>query len=210
MIFPGIPFGALSVKGPISFVASANTFSSLSASVAVNVPTGTQNGDLMIAIMSHYSDEGQNYTNGSWIEHLDVLADPGLYVAYRYASNEPASYTWSAIDSQNYTAAAILTYRNAIVDVFGNQSTITTTTTVTAPSITTTSDGVTLAVYGSEQIAPSTYGTPSTFASVLAVGTANTRFAVFSKNTSAGATGTVTSTTATSTADKVGVLLSIK
>lgn len=115
-----------------TFVASYSDGANSSSHV-LNVPTGTVDGDIMIAAV------GQAVTMtltppGGWTLIQSFTGGPSLAVYYRIASSEPASYTWTTAANSR---AVVATYRGAsAVDVssINNGSSAT----PTASSITTT------------------------------------------------------------------------
>lgn len=110
----------------ITFVASS-TASTNGASITVDKPTGTQSGDIMIAVMG--GDIDATWTGDTdWTEVGELgAALPGMRVAYKVAGgSEGSTYTFTPSKSDDM-AAAILTYRNATYDtatavVSGGQS----------------------------------------------------------------------------------------
>ena len=104
----------------ISFVASSTYNSSVPDNThTINVPSGTANGNLMIAALA-YDDTGTFTPPAGWTEVLDATSNGRVItVCYRVASSEPASYTWTASRSKA-TAGGILTYANATYDSVGS------------------------------------------------------------------------------------------
>jgi hypothetical protein len=82
------------------------TGGSSGASAVINVPGGTQNGDLLIATVAHYTAAGRitgvpagwTLLRSPYSEYQRAgspTARMGLNVWWRIANNEPASYTWT-------------------------------------------------------------------------------------------------------------------
>jgi len=95
------------------FVAASSTNPVTTSSITVNKPAGTQQGDLMIAVMS--ASVNATFTGATgWTEVVDQAVSPSLRVAYRYAgATEGSSYSFTSSPSGASKAAAILTYRYA-------------------------------------------------------------------------------------------------
>lgn len=109
-----------------TFVASAttqNTSSSITQ-LTIDKPSGTQEGDLMIAFMATTSIE--SWTGDTdWTEFIDEGGNRSCRGAWKIATaSEPSSYTFTTGTTTNTPAGAILTYRNA---AYSNNSTIKTT-----------------------------------------------------------------------------------
>lgn len=118
--------GATAAAPGITFIASATAITN-GASITVNKPTGTQSGDIMIAVMGGDIDATWTGDTG-WTEVGELGAVlPGMRVAYRVAGgSEGSDYTFTPSKSDDMVAA-ILTYRNAVYDtatvvVSGGQS----------------------------------------------------------------------------------------
>jgi len=109
-----------------SFIASDQTQSSTSGStLAINKPTGTVQGDLMIAFMSSGgTSTSRTWTVPSgWTEIVDQNTAPNFLIAYKVAgASEGSSYTFTMSSTANDKAGTILTYRNAAYDVVGSLS----------------------------------------------------------------------------------------
>lgn len=105
-------------------------------SLVISTPTGTADGDLMVAFL--FAGGGSNnvgsWTNANWTFAMANTTIPNLAVAYRIASSEGASTTFTAGASCKL-GGIIRTYRNARFGVIGTLATGTNTT-VTASSIT--------------------------------------------------------------------------
>lgn len=81
-----------------TFIAKATnkTGSGNPDSISVSVPTGTQDGDVMIAAV--YADFDTNGAESTgWTEILTIAEEPFIAARmfYRVASSEPSSYTWT-------------------------------------------------------------------------------------------------------------------
>jgi hypothetical protein len=101
------------------FVASASTQTTISTTtLTVNKPSGTLEGDLMIAVMARAGTTGRSWTGDTgWTEAADqASATPSLRIAYKTAgSSEPSSYTFT-VSGNGELSGCILTYRYAAYD----------------------------------------------------------------------------------------------
>ncbi len=100
---PGTPVGQ------VTFIASA-VASSSTGSLSCPVPTGTQNGDLMLTYLSNPSDTTYTALN-SW--NVGGTASAGLLhsvLFFRFANTEPSSYAWTGLGLQS--ECLVRTYRN--------------------------------------------------------------------------------------------------
>ena len=111
-----------------------------STSIVVTKPTGTADGDLLVAFVSGEDDAGVLSPPGGWTQIFQI-DNPGNFVSgawFRMASGEPASFTFTSTVSHAMNAG-VLRYSgadaanpidvSAAVAAFGNP---------TAPSVTTT------------------------------------------------------------------------
>jgi len=104
----------------ISFVDS-DTSTATGPSLTLDVPTGTQDGDLLIAaviITDDAPDVSWDTVPSGWTLYVDDQATggapsspPKLYIWYRIADSEPASYTWTGDDIDAGYMGAMLGYR---------------------------------------------------------------------------------------------------
>lgn len=92
---------------------------SAGTSLVINKPAGTQEGDLLVAVMSCAG--GVSWTGDTdWTEVADLAGTPSLRIAYKVAgASEPASYTFTASGSQTLSGG-IMTWRNAGWDTIGS------------------------------------------------------------------------------------------
>lgn len=100
----------------ISFVAAASNGTGVATSVSIDVPTGTQNGDMMVAVFGNGDAGGTEPTCSGWtrIGYVEDTAgsDGMISMFYRVASGEPTDYTFSyPSSSSNQTSGIIGTYR---------------------------------------------------------------------------------------------------
>lgn len=100
----------------ISYIASATNNTGSSTSITVSVPTGTQDGDVMIAAYGNGQDDGTTPAISGWtsIGYVEdaTISNNTLALFYRVASSEPASYTMTYDSStSNLTSGIISTFR---------------------------------------------------------------------------------------------------
>ena len=119
----------------IEFVASAQTQNANSNTVVISKPTGTENGDLMIALCA--SGAPRTWTGDTgWTEVIDQGTAPSIRVAYKVAGgSEPANYTFT-LNSSNNASGVIATFRRAAYDTIGTISKTSPNNIQTAPAIT--------------------------------------------------------------------------
>ena len=128
--------------GPITLRGVATSAPSTAAtSIAINVPPGTANGDVMVAFISARTNSSNVITAPSgWtlLRRDGFNADPFVTVAVytRSASSEPASYTWTLNSTVNI-AGAIASYFNCSgVEVHNGQGNSSGTFSSIAPGVT--------------------------------------------------------------------------
>jgi hypothetical protein len=84
------------MAGPVYAGNSGNPVFNGAATVTVNVPAGTVNGNLMIAQIWQTPQTAAAPTCAGWTQALATSnTSDSLYLFYRYASSEPASYTFT-------------------------------------------------------------------------------------------------------------------
>ena len=103
--------------GPI-LISQASTSGSTSSVLTINKPTGTLEGDLMVAVMNH--DSARTFTGDTgWTEVADQGAGASTRIAYKVAgASEGASYAFTA-SADGQSSGTIATYRNAAYDAVG-------------------------------------------------------------------------------------------
>src|ERR687891_1850085 len=172
-------------------------------SLVINVPAGVQANDLLVAHIARTGNAAISTpsgwtvaggtTNGNFIRQETY---------YRVASgSEPASYTWTWTGSQPAAGGMSAYYGvkgSSPLDVVGTADTANNTTTVTAPSLTTTvNDALVLAFFASNS--NSTYSTATGMTERHEVGTAGMSIGTDDMSqATAGATGAKTSTASAS------------
>lgn len=101
--------------------------STATASLTMNVPSGTVEGDLMVAWLTK-SGGSDTYTQPSgWTELVDVGGtNESFMVAIRVATaGEPANYTWTTPNTGNNKSGNIITFRYASYDTAAGISVVT-------------------------------------------------------------------------------------
>ena len=194
------------------FVASASTQTTTASTstVVINKPTGTVDGDLMVAVMATGSTTRTWTGDTGWTEAADQGAQPNLRIAYKLAgASEPASYTFT-IDSAtaNGISGCILTYRYAEYDTIGTFVTNANPLAITsiAPSL---SQSILIAV-GARRDASITLGTPTSMTARVTDNDAITpSYKVCDQVVAKGPTGTRSMSTGNTTSVS-GIMLAIK
>jgi hypothetical protein len=192
------------------FVASASTQNGSSATtLTINKPTGTVEGDLMVAVMA--TDGSITGWSGDldWVELADQgSSTPSLRVAYKVAGPaEPSNYTFTA-SSGKILSGTILTYRYAAYDTIGSFTTGT--NPLILPSISPSESQSILIAAGARGAASITLGTPTSMtARVTDADGTSPSYIVCDQTVAKGPTGTRSMSTG-STTNVAGILLSIK
>lgn len=154
------------IKSPY-YVNSATSFSGSGVtSRTCDVPSGTQDGDLMLAVVMVELASASVTANAAWgspILNTALSTRTHTQVVYaRIANSEPANYTFSWASAE--CGVAIITYRNAALSsLYNSQVNNSTTTTCTAPSLTTVSPNslsvwIGTIMYGTTWTPPANYG----------------------------------------------------
>ena len=189
------------------FVALASTQNASSGTtLVINKPTGTVQGDLMVAFMASNASASWSGDTG-WTEVVDQAGTrPALRVAYKVAgASEGGSYTFTASVSEPHSGS-ILTYRYASYD--GVSSLVTGADPLVVPSISPASKAILLA-FGAISSASVTLGTPSGMTAVVTENDSTSpSYIICSQSVSPGSTGTRSISTG-STVNVAGVMLTI-
>jgi len=178
----------------VTYVAAATTSNSTqTASLVINKPTGTVEGDIMVALYG--SNSGVTWASASgWTEVIDQGAAPSLSVAYKVAgASEDANYTFTSSVSR-FLSGAILTFRGAAYDVVGS---VATNTTMTASAITLSSNSSAIIAGFFDNGTSRTWSNPTSgLISAATDSDANApSFAIYYQlNVSSGSTGSKTAT----------------
>lgn len=115
---------AVEVASSLSYVAIANTSGSTSGTTfTLNKPTGTVEGDLMIAVLTS-TDAGVLYPPNGW-EYVNTAAqdtpevDTGLWILYRvFEDGDPTSWTATVSDPSTGRRCSVVSYRGAAIEQF--------------------------------------------------------------------------------------------
>ncbi len=191
-----------------TFVASAATQNTVnSTSLVINKPTGTQQGDLMIAFMAGES-AGTWTGDTGWTEVVDANVKFALRAAYKVAgASEGASYTFTS-SSSRILSGAILTYRGAAYDAIGSIASGANPLVITGP--TASEDFSVLIGYAGRLASGVTITAPASMTARVTDNDGNApSYVIADEYVLAGATGT-RSFTIGSAVDVSGVLLTIK
>lgn len=100
----------------ITFVAKADKEFDGTTNPVFNVPTGTQDGDLMVFLAPFKSNSGSmTWTQSSWVKQYDDQTDNlnSIEIFTRVASSEPASYTFTTSGASIEMYGGIVTFRGA-------------------------------------------------------------------------------------------------
>lgn len=113
-----ILFPAQTSPAPFA-ISKASTQTGTASTLVINKPTGTREGDLMVAFMN--AGGGITWTGDTdWTEVAEQAStSPSTRIAYKVAgASEGASYTFTASTTTNLSGT-IATYRNAAYDAVG-------------------------------------------------------------------------------------------
>ncbi len=183
-----------------TFVAVASA-SGTAATLAVSVPTGTADGDLMVAMLA--SGNSTPAFAAGWTTLGSALETTfGWRVGWRRASSEPGSYTMTGYTTQ--ASALIATYRNAgnPTGYANGVATDFSTTTITFPAGAAAGDGLWLCLGAMRSASAWSAGPASHNVRALSVGNANRPIHLADLATS----GTPSTTTATAAGSPVLVM----
>jgi hypothetical protein len=176
------------------------------SSLNLAVPSGVLNNDLLIAVVTGHSNLVTDWvqTSFTWAAEQNN-SSPNLSVAYRIASSEPSSYSFT-VSTQRQLGGFMLAYRNALWDTNSAIS-----TTLTAASITVGFSRSTILSCAARDTNSASYTAPAGMTTLVSSLTANRcNFAIASQsNVAAGSTGSKVHTLG-SNGNTASVLLSIK
>jgi hypothetical protein len=191
------------------FVASASTQNTTSSTtLTIAKPTGTIEGDLMVAVMA--ASTATTWTGDTgWTELADQGAGPSLRIAYRVAGpSEPSSYVFTSADS-NTGSGSILTYRYAAYDTIAGSFT-TGTNPLLLASITPTESQCILIAAAARRQSGITLGTPPGMVARVTDNDATTpSYIVLDQPVPKGPTGTRSVSTGSGT-NVAGIMLTLK
>lgn len=180
---------------PPQFIASAQNQNTTSGTtLAINKPSGTIQGDLMIAFMS----SGGTATNrtwstpSGWTELVDQNNPPNFLAAYKVAgASEGSSYTFTMSSTANDKAGTILTYRRATYDVISSLASGGSSLTLSSIAASSANSVLIAALFVPSASQTITQSGGSTMTVKVTDNDGNSpSFRVFDESVSAGATGT--------------------
>jgi hypothetical protein len=200
---------------------ASGTTGGAATSFTIAMPTGVKQGDIMVAAITAVGGTGETLTSTGWTSINRTNSGTALAqeVFWKYAgASEAGPYTFN-LSASNKASGVILAYTNVAsaspIDVSSGGITTSGTTTITAPSVTTTvANDMLLGFFG--HVGDYT-DTAVSFSSIEATAASTGNGASSRTRTSgsdallgaAGATGSKTETTATAGAN-IGQLVAIK
>lgn len=103
----------------ISFVAITSAQQSSGATISASIPTGTANGDFLIACVAVFRGSGNaltgfptSFPSSSQLFVANNTTPSYLYCFTHIAASESGSYTWTQSNSSDGMAAFVINYRN--------------------------------------------------------------------------------------------------
>lgn len=152
-------------KGFPTYVSSTGiALGTNASSIALTLPSGLSDGDLMVAVVGHGNTSTWTAPAG-WTKALETNApdSEGLLIAYKVASSESGSQTFTADAGTNRSiAGGIIAIRGAsALQVGAVQSYATAATSHVAPSLTATDDGLVMSVFLNGLSAPTVSSNPA-------------------------------------------------
>lgn len=107
------------------FVATASAQAAVTGTtVTINKPTGTADGDLMIAAVFMPGPSSGTWTfPAGWTEIADQNSRPNLAIGYKIAASEGSNYSFVCSTSGGRPVGSMMTYRYASYDTISNFAT---------------------------------------------------------------------------------------
>lgn len=201
----------------IAHRASAGGNNSSSSSVVINKPTGTVDGDVMLAIID-INDASATITAPSGWTLLDSVNSGGLTAKiatyYKVASSEGSSYTWS-FSVTNRNAGAIVSFSGvdtgSPVDVHNSQLDTDLNTSFQFASMTTSNaNEMAVGLVSFDDVTARTFTEPSGYSESIDQNVGSGCQIVYKIFSSAGATGGQTGTISSGTANLVAFHVALK
>lgn len=201
------------VSQDIEFVGSSQTQNpSASTTLVINKPTGTLDGDLMLAFCynERFSTTSQFTAPAGWTKLVGTDLDSSLNrcstIFWKIAAAEGSNYTFT--NESRISSGAILTYRNAKIGLHGAFSAPA--ANAILPEIKIPTDKCILLASIHNDNASTTLGTPSGMSSVVSDSDANRpSYKICSQTVDAGLTGTKTTSTTPVDTGTYGILFFI-
>ena len=203
--------GMSSVQGAFTGTTKlqATATGSGSGTVVINKPTGTIDGDIMVAVM-HGGNGGTWTGDTGWTEVIDQGVTPNLRAAYKVASSEGSSYTFTYSGSGS-ERGFIATFRGYQYDTASASVTLLNGDGTLAITGITAAGGILIAAYALTNGAGLGATTPSGMTSMVSDLSGSSGMAAFWQEVAAGATGTRSSNiTGTNPVNNGGILIAIK
>jgi hypothetical protein len=202
--------------GPLLISQASTQNTSSGTTLVINKPTGTREGDLMVAIMGYGANSQGTWTGATgWTEVADLNEGSGHRVAYKVAgASEGASYTFTCTNS-DLLGGTILTYRNAAYDTIGSFSALATGgSAITVPAVTPTANYSEIVLSLMDQGASATWPDQTGFSQLAVNADANApSWRIFGKNALSDAnvsSGAVATDSSATLGETSGIQLSIK
>ena len=211
----------------ITYVAQANDDTGVSTTATVDVPTGTQDGDVLVAVFGNGQDDGTTVASTGWtlIDAVEngVGSANTLAMLYKVASGEAGTYDFTYSGSgSNQTSCIVAAFRGvdnaSPLDVTYSQvSHYNKQTNSNSPdpnSITTVTNGAFVIVGSFWQAASTTAITPSSGYTEVAEIISNSRFChmQYKEVSTAGAEnpGTITAVNGAGTEDPATMVIALR
>lgn len=206
--------GAAGSSKAIEFVASAKTSNSNSSTtLVIDKPTGTQEGDLMVAIACVDNNSNTWTQPAGWNEVADQGAGTAIMASHYIAgASEPSSYTFT-FSAGRRLSGIIITYRNAAYDTVGSISTTQSSGIQTASAITLAQNSSELLAFFANSGRDVTWSNPTSGLASVDVDSDNENpsWALYSEsNVASGSTGSKSATCSVTNQDFGCFLLGIK
>lgn len=200
--------------GPIAISQASTQNTTSGASLVINKPTGTREGDLMVAFIAsgggtQAAPGWSGDTGWTYVANLTTNGRPVNAIAYKVAgASEGASYTFTSTNNRTATGT-IVTYRNAAYDVIGSATNGT--NPLVLPEVTLSADYSYLIGFAGRDLASVTVTAPAGMSTLKldADATAPSYLIAHEGPEPAGATGTRSFTTGNST-NSNGLMAGVK
>ena len=192
-------------KPSIRATASTQSASAGVTTLVINKPTGTIEGDLMVAFMG--SPASVTWTGATgWTEVADQGASPSTRIAYKVAGgSEPSSYTFTTSVSANTPSGSIVSIEGGSYDAI---STINTSNPLVIPRIDVAVNYSLLLAYFGQSSASITYTCAQMDLVVQDVDATAPSYGIFSNIVGSGKTNTRTSNSVGG-GDRAGIMLAV-